>query len=286
MNCGERSACAASQLRPRQGVDRRRRIRGKRGRTADQQRHRNHDSGDDARQDQHGRAPVVSRHQAGDHRRHRHRRHAHAGRDQRHCEAAVSIEPAGDGRHHRREDRRRRAAHHQAEQELKFDQGGGAACQRQRGRDHGRSRQHHRQRPELVRQRAPDHAGEGHGEEADGHGGGDARHRPAGVARDRLQQHRQREHAADRDTAEQAARGDDHPAIVGTAHFKSPFLLSQAEDERGKRKTTSSSEKVYLFVCESHTALILRSPPQAGVSKDGHERIRPHGSRRASRSSP
>ena len=196
---------------------------------------------DDAGQDQHGRAPVIGRHQASHHRRHRHRRHAHAGGDQRHREAAMGVEPASDGRHHRREDRGRGAADHQAEQQLKLDQGGRAACQRQRSRDHGRSRQYHRQRPELVGQRAPGHAGEGHGEEADGHGGGNARHRPASVARDRLQQHRQREHAADRDTAEQAARGDDDPAIVGTAHCKTPFLLSQSRVGRVSDSVTRHS---------------------------------------------
>ena len=47
------------------------------------------------------------RDQPGGKRRHDQRRHPHAGRNQRHREAAMGIEPAGDARHHRRKDRRR-----------------------------------------------------------------------------------------------------------------------------------------------------------------------------------
>src|SRR6185437_7855094 len=63
---------------------------------------------------------------------------------------------------------------------------------------------------------------------ADGHGAGYARNRPAGVPSDRLQQHRQRKHAADGDTAKQAAGGDDHPAIAGISHLQSPIRPSLA----------------------------------------------------------
>ncbi len=99
-------------------------------------------------------------------------------------------------------------------------------AQQQAQRQHDRPGQHHRQRAEPVRQRSPEHAGEGHGEEADGHRAGDAGHRPSGVLGDRLQEHRQREHAADGDTAEHAAGGDDHPAIVGRGHVGLPSDLS------------------------------------------------------------
>ena len=50
-------------------------------------------------------------------------------------------------------------------------------------------------------------------EEADRHRGGYARNGPAGVLRHRPQKNRQREHCADRDTAQKAARRNDHPAI-------------------------------------------------------------------------
>ena len=49
-----------------------------------------------------------------------------------------------------------------------------------------RSRQHHRQRPEPVGQRAPDHAAARHRQEADRHRARHAGDRPAGIPRDRL----------------------------------------------------------------------------------------------------
>ena len=81
-----------------------------------------------------------------------------------------------------------------------------------RGQDH-RPGDHDQPRAVAVGQAAPDHAREGQRQEADGHGGGDAGHRPAGILGDGPQQHRQRKHRADRDAAQKAAGGDDHPAI-------------------------------------------------------------------------
>jgi hypothetical protein len=59
---------------------------------------------------------------------------------------------------------------------------------------------------------------------------------------------------------------------------------------REAKDDTPLKKKCHLFLSsavDSTTDLILRSPPEAGVSKDGPQATpRPHGSRRASRSSP
>ena len=87
--------------------------------------------GDDADR-QHRGAPVIGRGQPARERRDRHRRHAHARRDQRDGEAAVLVEPVGDGGDHRREKGAGGEADEDAIGELEFEQRGGPARQHQR----------------------------------------------------------------------------------------------------------------------------------------------------------
>jgi len=53
--------------------------------------------------------------------------------------------------------------------------------------------------------------------------------RPAGIARDRLQNTGNENIAADRDTAEQAPGCDNHPAIVRVGHSGSPMHFSKCK---------------------------------------------------------
>ena len=79
-----------------------------------------------------------------------------------------------------------------------------------------------------------------HRQKADRHGARHAGDRPAGIPRDRLQQHGQRKHRADRDAAQQAAGRDNHPAIAGMVHCKSPFWLSCLQDDWEAPKATGA----------------------------------------------
>ena len=172
-------------------------------------------------------SPVVDRDQPGRQRRHGHRRHAHAGGDQRDGKTALRIEPAGHAGHHRREDGGGRRTDQQTEEKLKRDQRFRPAGERQARRQHDRPREHHRARTEPVGEVAPDHAGRRHGEETDRHRRGDAGDGPAGLLRHRPQEDRQREHGADCDAAQQAARRNDQPtaACFLLLVFRTPLLM-------------------------------------------------------------
>ena len=173
----------------------------------------------------------------------------------------MGIEPAGDGCHHRRKDRGDRAADHQSEHQLKCDQRCREAGQRQACCQHDRPGQHHRQRPKPVGQGAPDHAGARHRKEADRHGAGYAGHRPAGIPRDRLQKHRQRKHAADRDTAKQAPGRDDHPAIARIFHLWSPLEISLGARRTGWAKSyISTTIPPHFFASERQGSKTLPLP--------------------------
>jgi hypothetical protein len=66
------------------------------------------------------------------------------------------------------------------------------------------------------------------------------------IPRDRLQKHRQRKHATDRDAAEQAAGRDDNPAIVRIGHFRSPTQFSRGKTN-GMGRNRQFDERTGLF---------------------------------------
>ena len=231
-----------------------------RRRAPHQQRYRNHDDGNDPGDDLHRRSPIMDGDEPGHQRRHGHGRYTHAGRHQRNREAAMGIEPAGDGSHHRRKDRGNRTADQDAEGELKRDKRCRLAGERQAHGEHRRSRQHDRQRPPPVGQGAPGHAGAGHGKEADRHRARDASDRPAGITGDGLKQHGQRKHRADRDAAQDAAGCDNDPAIARIRHSISPFLFSG-------HRTNGAPETATVLLCTARHFFV--SAPIAAAAQVG-----------------
>ena len=229
MNCGVRerlrdrplrfgrAGCVCRCQAPRRS---RRRAHQKRGRN--QQR-----PGDDA-DHQHRGAPIIGRDQPARERRDRQRRHAHAGRYQRNREAAVMFDPGARHRHHRRIEAAGGDPDQHAEQQLELPQAGGLARRDQAGAEQHAARQHDDAGAEPVGQRAPEERGEPHAEEIDRRRRRDAAARPAHRFRNRLQEHRQRQHRAEADAGHQRARADDDPAVGksgGLAHaFPQSFL--------------------------------------------------------------
>ena len=134
MNCGVRNA-APADCRPARRPRRRcsdARQRRCLGRPAHQQRRRDQqDPGGDG-DHQHGDSPVIGRDQPARERRDRHRRDADAGRDQRHREAAVGVEPHGGRRDQRREEAAGGEADQNAIGELELDQRRRAAGEHER----------------------------------------------------------------------------------------------------------------------------------------------------------
>ena len=246
---------------------------GRRRRATDQERAgSSSDPGADA-DDQLRGAPVVGVDQPRGERRDRHRRHAHAGRHQRHRQAAVPLEPRGRGRDHRREE----AAGGDADQHA-IERAGTRAAGRAAGQHAGqpqqhRPDQHHHARAEAVAQRAPAEAGDAHAQEGERHGAGDAGARPAGVGRDRLQEHGQREHRADGDAGHQRAGGDDGPVAIDlAAAWRMSFIvrppsgngLAPGYIDRPSKRVTGMASSSMPSTQRALTAVM--ATPSGGVS--------------------
>ena len=124
----------------------------------------------------------MVRDQPGRERRDGHRRHAHAGRDQRHREAAPCVEPAGDAGHHRREERA--VAPPTSRPKMSWN------CTSEVARLASARLAASTTDPISTTRRGPNRSARrprpgwpSHGEKADRHGAGDAGDRPAGIPR-------------------------------------------------------------------------------------------------------
>ena len=213
MNCGVRSACATVHCHVRRvgSICGRRAVRCGAGRTRNEAgiKKRQRDDADH----QHRRAPVIGRDQPARERRDRQRRHAHAGRHQRHREAAVVFDPGARRRHHRRIETAGRNADQDAERQLELPQAGApgsprsarrraAACLRVR-----RCGCRYRSDSAPQKNAASPMARKSIVAAADT----PLRDQPI-VLRNRLQEHRQRQHRAERRRRSSARRRRPRPS--------------------------------------------------------------------------
>ena len=123
-----------------------------------------------------------------------------------------SLEPADHRGDHRREEAADRDADQQAERELELERALRAARERQAQAEEHRPGQHDRARADAVAERAPAEAGAPIARKLSVMALDTAGVRPAGRLRDRLQEHREREHRADRDARHERAQRHHHPA--------------------------------------------------------------------------
>ena len=182
-------------------------------RFAHQQRCRNDQQPGESAQCQHRAAPAVIGDQPARERRYRHRADRETGRDEGHCKTAMPAEPACCRGGQRCIEAAGRHTDDHAEQDLELTDRAGLARRCEPEAEQCAAREHDRSRSEPVGERSPEERGRTHVQEIEQRRRRDARPRPAGRRRHRLQKDAERHHRAHPETGYDDARADDDPAV-------------------------------------------------------------------------